>query len=312
MGSSKEKQWYAQSIKEVIEQLETNKEGLTESEAEKRLKEYGKNELRQVKAKSVWKMLAEQLTDPMILVLIAACILSFVMHEMVEGAVIVFIVALNAIISVVQEKKAQSSLEALRKMSSPTARVKREGKEELIPASSLVAGDIVLLDDGAMVPADIRLIQTSNLKIQEASLTGESVPVEKNADAICQQDCPLGDRINMAFSSSIVSYGRSVGVVVETGMNTEVGNIANLLESQDEFDTPLKRKLAAVGKTLSIVGIILCAIIFAVGLLYGKAILPLFMTAISLAVAVIPEGLPATATIVMALGVQRMAKRKRD
>ncbi|MGN1386059.1 MAG: calcium-translocating P-type ATPase, PMCA-type [Bacillus sp. (in: firmicutes)] len=309
MGSSKEKQWYAQSIKEVIEQLETSKEGLTESEAEKRLKEYGKNELRQVKAKSVWKMLAEQLTDPMILVLIAACILSFVMHEMVEGAVIVFIVALNAIISVVQEKKAQSSLEALRKMSSPTARVKREGKEELIPASSLVAGDIVLLDDGAMVPADIRLIQTSNLKIQEASLTGESVPVEKNADAICQQDCPLGDRINMAFSSSIVSYGRSVGVVVETGMNTEVGNIADLLESQDEFDTPLKRKLAAVGKTLSIVGIILCAIIFAIGLLYGKAILPLFMTAISLAVAVIPEGLPATATIVMALGVQRMAKK---
>ncbi|MBD3109657.1 calcium-translocating P-type ATPase, PMCA-type [Bacillus sp. AGMB 02131] len=309
MGSNKERLWHAQSQEEIIEKLQTSKEGLSESEANKRLVEYGKNELRQIKAKSIWAMLVEQLTDPMILILLAACILSFVMHEIVEGSVIIFIVILNAVISIVQEKKAQGSLEALRKMNSPTARVKREGKEELVPASMLVPGDIVLLDDGAMVPADLRLIQTSNLKIQEASLTGESVPVEKDAGEVCLEDCPLGDRINMAYSSSIVSYGRSVGVVVETGMNTEVGNIANLLKSQDEFDTPLKRKLAAVGKTLSIVGILLCVIIFVIGLFYGKPILPLFMTAISLAVAVIPEGLPATATIVMALGVQRMAKR---
>ncbi len=167
-------------------------------------------------------------------------------------------------------------------MNSPTARVMRDGEENVIPASNLVAGDIVFLEDGAMVPADLRLIETSSLKIQEASLTGESVPSEKDADTILPKECVLGDRSNMAYTSSIVTYGRGVGVVVATGMDTEVGNIAHLLDSQDDFDTPIKRKLNTVGKTLSVIGIIVCVVIFAIGAFYQRPLLPMFMIAISL------------------------------
>ncbi len=194
-------------------------------------------------------------------------------------------------------------------MSAPTARVLRQGEESVIPASELVLGDIVLLDDGAMVPADLRLVDSANLKIQEASLTGESVAAEKDAEALLKPECLLGDRCNMAYASSIVTYGRAVGVVVATGMATEVGGIAGMLDQQDDTDTPLKRKLNAVGKTLTVVGLIVCACIFAIGALYQRPLIPQFLVAISLAISIIPEGLPATATIVMALGVQRMAKR---
>ncbi len=220
------------------------------------------------------------------------------------------IIVLNAVIGIVQEKKAQGALEALRGMSAPVARVLREGEESVVPASELVPGDVIYLEDGAIVPADVRLLESANLKIQEASLTGESVPSEKDADERPAEDALVGDRTDMAYASSIVMYGNGTGVVVGTGMDTEVGRIAGMLsEESDDFDTPLKRKLGAVGKTLSVVGVTVCVLIFGIGLLYGRPLLPLLMTAISLAISIIPEGLPATSTIVMALGVQRMAKQ---
>lgn len=303
------KPWYTQSLEEVYKELNTSEEGLSDIEASLRLKKYGKNELRETEKRGLLKMLWEQLTDTMVLILIAAAGLSAFLDEWAEAAVILVIVAINALISIVQEKKAANALEALRQMSAPMARVMRQGEESVVPSTELVPGDVVFLEDGCIVPADIRLIDSTYLKIQESSLTGESVPVEKDAEETFDKEVPLGDRINMAYTSSIVMYGNAVGVVVETGMRTEVGQIADLLEEQDDFDTPLKRKLNSVGKTLSIVGIIVCILIFGIGFLYGRPLIPLLMTAISLAISIIPEGLPATATIVMALGVQRMARK---
>ncbi|EGT3954846.1 cation-translocating P-type ATPase [Clostridioides difficile] len=309
MENHKQMPWHSRATHEILESLDSSEEGLTDTEAEKRLKENGLNELRKKPPRTTLQMLWSQITDVMVMILIGAAILSLIFGEFTEAFVILIIVTVNAVIGIVQEKKAESSLEALKNMNSPTARVMRDGEENVIPASNLVVGDIVFLEDGAMVPADLRLIETSSLKIQEASLTGESVPSEKDADTILPKECVLGDRSNMAYTSSIVTYGRGVGVVVATGMDTEVGNIAHLLDSQDDFDTPIKRKLNTVGKTLSVIGIIVCVVIFAIGAFYQRPLLPMFMIAISLAISIIPEGLPATATIVMALGVQRMAKR---
>ncbi|MCC0684479.1 cation-translocating P-type ATPase [Clostridioides sp. ZZV14-6345] len=309
MENHKQMPWHSRATHEILESLDSSEEGLTDTEAEKRLKEKGLNELRKKTPRTILQMLWNQITDAMVLILIGEAILSLIFGEFTEAFVILIIVTVNAVIGIVQEKKAESSLEALKNMNSPIARVMRDGEESVIPASNLVVGDIVFLEDGAMVPADLRLIETSSLKIQEASLTGESVPSEKDADTILPKECVLGDRSNMAYTSSIVTYGRGVGVVVATGMDTEVGNIAHLLDSQDDFDTPIKRKLNTVGKTLSVIGIIVCVVIFAIGAFYQRPLLPMFMIAISLAISIIPEGLPATATIVMALGVQRMAKR---
>ena len=300
--------WHSLSESEVLEKLKTSDYGLSDEEVRSRQKNYGYNELSKKKSKSIFKLALYELKDPMIIILILASILSFFLDEFVEGYVILFIVFINTIISVVQQKKAEASIEALKSMSSPTAHVIRNNAEVIIPASEIVVGDIVILDAGSVVPADMKLLESANLKIQESALTGETVPVEKNADELLKSDCFLADRINMAYTSSLITYGRGIGVVTATGMNTEVGHIASLLNTSDEFDTPLKRKLSAVGKTLSIVGLIVCIIIFVIGLLYKRPILPLFMTAISLAISIIPEGLPATATIVMALGVKRMAK----
>ena len=300
--------WHSLSESEVLEKLKTSDYGLSDEEVRSRQKNYGYNELSKKKSKSIFKLALYELKDPMIIILILASILSFFLDEFVEGYVILFIVFINTIISVVQQKKAEASIEALKSMSAPTAHVIRNNSEIIIPASELVIGDIVILEAGSVVPADIRLIESANLKIQESALTGETVPVEKDADEILKEDCFLADRINMAYTSSLITYGRGIGVVIATGMNTEVGHIASLLNNSEEFDTPLKRKLSAVGKVLSIVGLIVCVIIFVIGMLYKRPILPLFMTAISLAISIIPEGLPATATIVMALGVKRMAK----
>ena len=300
--------WHSLSESEVLEKLKTSDYGLSDEEVRSRQKVYGYNELYKKKSKSILKLTLYELKDPMIIILILASILSFFLDEFVEGYVILFIVFINTIISVVQQKKAEASIEALKSISAPTAHVIRNNSEIIIPASELVIGDIVILEAGSVVPADIRLIESANLKIQESALTGETVPVEKDADEILKEDCFLADRINMAYTSSLITYGRGIGVVIATGMNTEVGHIASLLNNSDEFDTPLKRKLSAVGKGLSIVGLIVCVIIFVIGMLYKRPILPLFMTAISLAISIIPEGLPATATIVMALGVKRMAK----
>lgn len=301
--------WHSKKTEEVFADLRTSEEGLSDAEAARRLKENGYNRLRSKPPKTVLQMLKEQITDPMVMILIGAAILSAVLKEWTEATVIFFIVVLNAVISIVQEKSAQTSLEALKQMGAPTARVLREDEESVIPAAELVTGDIVFLSDGDMVPADMRLIDSANLKIQEASLTGESVPSEKDADEIPAEDCPLGDRCNMAYMSSVVTYGRGVGIVTATGMHTEMGRIAEMLEDQDNLDTPIKRKLNAVGKTLTVIGLIVCVAIFAIGAFYDRPLIPQLLVAISLAISIIPEGLPATATIVMALGVQRMAKR---
>ncbi len=309
MDRHRQMPWHALKITEVYKILHTSEEGLGDAEAAERLRKNGRNELRSKPPKTIIQMLKAQIIDPMVLILIGAASFSAILQEWTEAAVIFTIVIVNAIIGIVQEKKAQSSLEALRNMSAPTARVLRQGEESVIPASELVVGDIVMLGDGDMVPADIRLIDSANLKVQEASLTGESIPSEKEAEDILPEDCPLGDRSNMAYTSAIVTYGRASGVVVATGMDTEVGNIAGMLDSQDDTDTPLKRKLNAVGKTLTVVGLIVCVLIFAIGAFYHRPLVPQFLVAISLAISIIPEGLPATATIVMALGVQRMAKK---
>ena len=301
--------WHTKTTQEVLEAFQTTVEGLSDAEAEKRLQQYGKNALHQSAKRTVLQMIKTQITDPMVLILIGASVFSAVLKEWTEAIVIMAIVILNAVIGIVQEKKAESSLEALRSMSTPNARVLRQGEESIVPAEELVPGDIVYLEDGTMVPADMRLIESANLKVQEASLTGESVPSEKDADDVLTQDCVLGDRTNMVYTSSIVTYGNGMGVVTATGMDTEVGNIAGMLEQESDFDTPLKRKLNAVGKVLTVAGIIICVLILAIGAFYHRPLVPQFLIAISLAISIIPEGLPATATIVMALGVQRMAKR---
>ncbi|MFR2520939.1 MAG: cation-translocating P-type ATPase, partial [Evtepia gabavorous] len=309
MDHPKPKPWHAQPLSQVYETLHSSEDGLRDAEATERLQTHGPNTLRAKPPKSILRMLKEQLLDPMVLILIGAALFSALLQEWTEAIVIGTIVVVNAVIGIVQEKKAQSSLEALRNMRAPTARVLREGEESILPASELVPGDIVFLRDGDMVPADLRLVDAANLKVQEASLTGESVPSEKDADVLLAADCPLGDRCNMLYASSIVTYGRATGVVVATGMDTQVGNIADLLDNQDELDTPIKRKLNAVGKTLTVIGLIVCVLIFLLGALYHRPLIPQFLVAISLAISIIPEGLPATATIVMALGVQRMAKK---
>lgn len=317
METQPHKPWHSLSCEETEKILNTSKEGLSDAEAAKRLQQYGKNNLRQKKPKSIAKMIWEQITDVMVLILIAAAVFSFVMSFFEDGEglaeciVILVVIVLNATIGVVQEKKAANALEALKNMTAPTARVLREGEESVVPASELVPGDIVYLEDGCIVPADIRIIQDSNMKVQEAALTGESVPSEKDGPTVLPEDAPLGDRINMAYSSSVVMYGNATGIVVGTGMNTEVGKIANLLDEQDETDTPMKRKLNSVGKTLSLVGLIVCVVIFAIGLIRDgwAAWINYVFIAISLAISIIPEGLPATSTIIMALGVQRMAKK---
>lgn len=301
--------WHSESSEHVIQILHSSEDGLSDEEARRRLAQYGKNELHKKKKKSIGKMLLEQVTDAMVLILVGAAILSMFLGEWAEATVIFTIIVVDAVIGVIQESKASNALEALKQMSAPTACVRRNGEESIIPAEKIVPGDIVLLEDGAIVPADLRLIVENRLAVQEASLTGESFPVEKDSVTVLPAEEPLGNRVNMAFASSIVMYGNAEGVVVGTGMNTEVGRIASMLENQDELDTPLKRKLDSVGKTLSLVGMVVCIVIFVIGSLYGRPWIPLLMTAVSLAISIIPEGLPATATIVMALGVQRMAKQ---
>lgn len=308
MDSQKQPPAYSQTKDELFSNLETSSAGLSEPEVERRLKKYGHNVLNKKPPKSILNMLKEQIFDPMILILLGAATFSALLNEWVEAGVIFFIVIINSIIGIIQEKKAQASLAALKTMSAPTATVIRNGSEKIVSASELVVGDLVILTNGDMVPADLRLTQSNNLKIAEASLTGESIASEKNAAAVLSPDCPLSDRKNMAYTSSIVTYGRGSGIVTKTGMNTEIGQIAGMLEDDDTSDTPLKRKLNAVGKILTIIGLIICVLIFAIGAFYGRPLLPQFLVAISLAISIIPEGLPATATIIMALGVQRMAK----
>jgi len=295
---------------EVSSKLSTDLEkGLSSELAKERLKSHGYNELISKEGPTIWQMLLSQFQDFLVLILIGASLVSALIGEVTDSVVIILIVVLNATLGVVQEFKANKALEALKKMAAPEAKVIRDGKIIEIPARELVPGDLVILEAGNYVPADLRLVESVNLKIEEASLTGESVPVEKNAEIVFNNDVPLGDRSNSAFMSTVVTYGRGKGIVVETGMNTEIGLIAEMLESYEEESTPLQKKLAELGKILGIASLAICGIVFILGLIRGVPILEMFMTAVSLAVAAIPEGLPAIVTIVLALGMQRMVKR---
>ena len=311
------KNWFNETVDETVKCLETDEEkGLNSSEVESRKEKYGLNELAAKKKKSTFVKFLEQFKDFMIIVLIISAIVSGIVGVKQEGisgitdtVIILVVVIVNAIIGVLQENKAEKSLEALQKLSSHVAKVIRNGKLEVVQSRELVPGDIVILETGDYVPADLRIIEAVNLKAQESALTGESVPVEKMAARIEDERIGLGDRINMLFSSSLITYGRGKAVVVETGMNTEVGKIADIINSAEEGETPLQEKLNKLGKTLGIVALIICFAIFGIGLLYGKDVIEMFLTAVSLAVAAIPEGLPAVSTIVLAIGVQRMVKK---
>ena len=310
----KQNLWFHKSVEETKEYFKVDENGLTSEKVSENRAKYGTNELQAKKKKSTFVKFLEQFKDFMIIVLIIAAIISGVVgyiegEGITDSIIILIVVVLNAVIGVIQENKAEKSLEALQKLSAHVSKVIRNGKMEVIPAKELVPGDIVVLDTGDYVPADLRIIEAVNLKSQEASLTGESVPVDKKTEKIENAEVDLGDRDNMLFSSSLITYGRGKGIVVETGMNTEVGKIAGIINSAEETQTPLQAKLNKLGKTLGIAALVICAIIFVIGLLYGKDPIEMFMTAVSLAVAVIPEGLAAVSTIVLAIGVQRMVKR---
>ena len=309
--------WFNKTVDETVNELKTNEEsGLTTEEVNTRKEKYGLNELAKKKKKSTFVKFLEQFKDFMIIVLIISAVISGIVGVKQEGLsgmtdtiIILVVIIANAIIGVLQENKAEKSLEALQKLSSHVAKVMRNGKLLTIPSRELVPGDVVILETGDYVPADLRIIEAVNLKAQESALTGESVPVEKMSTRIEDEKVGIGDRINMLFASSLITYGRGKAIVVETGMNTEVGKIANIINSAEEGETPLQAKLNKLGKTLGIVALIICFVIFGIGLLYGKDVIEMFLTAVSLAVAAIPEGLPAVSTIVLAIGVQRMVKK---
>jgi Ca2+-transporting ATPase len=303
-------EWYTLEKEVVEKEFSTSlSKGLDDKEAAKRLERHGYNEIEQKKRKTISQMYIDQFKDFMIIILIIAAVISGLLGELTDAVVILMIVILNAVLGVVQENKAEESLAALKRMSAPSAKVLRNGRHDIIPARMLVPGDVVILETGDLVPADIRITKALNLKVQEAALTGESVPVEKDESPLSMKNVPLGDRVNMGYSGSLVTYGRGEGIVVGTGMDTEVGKIAKMIQSVEEVETPLKKRLQALGKVLGIAALAICAVIFIVGVAYGKEIFEMFLTSVSLAVAAIPEGLPAIATIVLAIGVQRMVKR---
>ena len=308
-------EFYSREAGELIRELGTSEvSGLTASEVTKRLEKYGYNQIESKSGKSLIRMFLEQFRSFMIVVLLVAAAISGVVGVMegeglLDTYIILGILFVNAIIGAVQEKKAETSLEALKELAAPLSKVLRDGSVTEISTRDLVPGDMVILETGAVIPADIRLTEAVNLKIQESSLTGESVPVDKTSATMSGDDIPLGDRKNMAFSSGMVTYGRGRGVVVATGMNTQVGRIADMLQHAGDTETPMSRRLNQLGRLLGIVALVICALIFGVGVLYGNSVMSMFMTAVSLAVAAIPEGLPAVSTIVLAIGVQRMVKK---
>lgn len=305
---------YSQDIKDVLTRLKSSeKEGLTSEEVLSRINQYGYNQLKTRKKRTFFRMFITQFKGFMIIILLIAAVISGIVgilegEGLLDTFVIMGILILNALIGAVQEHKAESSLEALKKMAAPYTKVLRDGMIKEVGTKELVPGDIVILDTGTIIPADMRLIEAVSLKIQESALTGESVPDDKQTGTLAE-DVPLGDRTNMAFSGGIVTYGRGRGVVTGTGMLTEVGKIADLLQQTEDTRTPMSRRLEHLGKLLGLAALIICALIFVVGILYGNSVLDMFMTAVTLAVAAIPEGLPAVSTVVLAIGVQRLVKR---
>ncbi|MCG6536527.1 MAG: HAD-IC family P-type ATPase, partial [Syntrophales bacterium LBB04] len=320
---------HAIGIPHISDQLESHIEkGLTQAQAKERLERLGYNELKERPRPGFWSMLLDQFNNFLVIILIGAAVVSILLGEIVDAVAIMVIVILNAIVGVVQESKAEAALAALQKMSAPNAQVIRDGHQVTVPSRELVPGDIVVVEAGNYIPADMRLVESINLKVEEAALTGESVPVEKDANMVLDKEIPIGDRKNSAFMSTMVTYGRGKGLVTSTGMHTQIGLIAEMLQSYEEEDTPLQKKLDQLAKVLGILCLSICGIIFLYGIIrdthlgtifnegllaYLKAekkdIVEMFMTAVSLAIAAIPEGLPAVVTICLALGMQRMIKR---
>lgn len=322
-----EKAWHALTPQEVLENLKVKEQGLTAEEAARRLTVYGPNQLHEAPRPGLLYMLWEQINSFVVWLLIIASIISALLGDEIEAAAIMAIVILNAVLGIIQERRAEEALAALKKLAAPEAQVLRDGHRVSVPARELVPGDIVFLEAGNYVPADVRLLEAVNLRVEEASLTGESLPVQKSAATVLDKDVPLGDRKNTAFMGTLVSYGRGRGVVVSTGMRTQLGLIAEMLQNVEEEETPLQRRLDQLGKTLSIGALILVAVVFIVALInytnigdlftgplayvktYAKDITEVFIIAISLAIAAVPEGLPAVVTISLALGMREMVKR---
>ncbi|MFA5849458.1 MAG: calcium-translocating P-type ATPase, PMCA-type [Bacteroidales bacterium] len=308
-------QFYNKKNADIFEHFKVMQDtGLSSDEAKRRVEEYGYNQLEAKSKKTFASMFFAQFKSFMIVILLIAAVVSGITgildgEGLLDTFVILGILILNALIGAIQEIKAQSSLDALKNLTAPVTKVFRNGSVKEIPTKELVPGDIVILETGDVVPADIRLFESMNLQIQESAMTGESVPVDKNTDTLEGDNLALGDRTNMAFASGMVTYGRGRGVVVSTGMQTEVGKIANMIQQADDTETPMKKRLEELGKVLGIAALVICGVIFLVGILYGNSVLSMFMTAVSLAVAAIPEGLPAISTVVMAIGVQRLVKR---
>ena len=312
--------WHGKSVSETLSTLGADRDrGLGEEEAKRRLETYGPNRLAAKKPKSLLRRFLEQFQDFLIYILIAAAAISILLGEISDAIIIIIVVLINAVVGVIQESKAEKAIEALKKLSAPKALVLRDGATVEMESDGIVPGDIILVDAGRVVPCDLRWIEAVNLKIEEASLTGESVPVEKDASFVAETDASLGDRLNMGYLSTIATYGRGRGVAVATGMGTELGRIATMLEAEPEEQTPLQRKLDDFGKKLGTAILILCGLIFLLGvgeefLRQGRVkegtLFELFLTAVSLAVAAIPEGLAAIVTIVLAIGVQLMSREK--
>ncbi|MDF7639330.1 calcium-translocating P-type ATPase, PMCA-type [Lactobacillus sp. ESL0791] len=313
------KAYYKQKVSEVAHDFKTAvAKGLSSDQVQERTAQYGPNSLASQKKTSLLRRFVDQFKDFMIIVLIIAALLSgFVAKEWTDAAIIMIVVILNAVLGVFQETRSEEAISALKKMATPSARVRRNGVISEIPSTALVPGDVVLLEAGDVVPADMRLVKSESLKIEESALTGESVPVDKKSEQLPDEKVALADQVNMAFSNTNVTYGRGEGIVVATGMQTEVGKIATMINNADETDTPLKQNLNQLGKTLTIMILVVCAVVFVVGLITkrgteptNKLIIDMFLVAVSLAVAAIPEGLPAIVTIILALGTQTMAKHK--
>jgi P-type Ca2+ transporter type 2C len=302
--------WHQMSVAAVLDTLPTTPQGLDAQEVQRRLAAVGPNELTAAKRRTPLRMFVDQFTDFMIVVLLVAAIISGLVGEAKDTIAIIVIVVVNALIGFIQEYRAERAMEALQAMAAPSATVIREGAIATIPASALVPGDVVLLEAGGIVPADLRLLDSSHLRVDESALTGESIPVEKSIDPIPEAAPPLGDRYNMAYKGTIVTYGHARGVVIATGMRTEFGRIATLLQQADDLKTPLQRRLGHFGRRMAIAALVICAVVFALGIVRGETPLLMFLTAVSLAVAAIPEALPAVVTIALALGARSMVRTK--
>ncbi|MEJ2510428.1 MAG: cation-translocating P-type ATPase [Anaerolineales bacterium] len=308
--NSKNNAWHRMTINDSLAALSVDlDQGLTSQQASERLQSYGKNEIIDHGGKSIWKILWAQLTDTMVLVLFAASVISVLIGDWKDAIAIFAIVLINAVIGLVQEHRAEQAMAALKQMASPNIRVRRNGKPEEIDAKYLVPGDIIFLEAGSKIPADSRLVESANLRVEEASLTGESEPVNKTIAPLQEENVPLGDRTNMLFMGTIATYGRGTAVVVRTGMQTELGRIAEMIQTVEEDQTPLQKRMDKMGKTLALVALGIVAIVFSLGLLRGENPSEMFLTAVAMAVAAVPEGLPAVVAIALALGAQRMLKR---